>query len=55
MWSYGVGNLETEQRILLGPACYTESEDGIDWTKLNLNQVEYKGSRDNNALDLPGE
>ena len=54
MWYYGVGKLETEKRILLGPTCYAESRDGIEWTKPNLNQVEYKGSRDNNAFDLPG-
>ena len=55
MCYYGVGKLETEQRILLGPTCYAESKDGIEWMKPSLNQVEYKGSRDNNAFDLPGE
>ncbi len=55
MWYYGVGKLATEQRILLGPTCYAESKDGIEWIKPNLNQVMYKGSRNNNAFDLPGE
>jgi hypothetical protein len=36
-----------------GPLCYAESDDGISWTKPELNQVLFKGSRANNALDLP--
>jgi hypothetical protein len=36
-----------------GPLCYAESDDGIVWTKPALGQVLFKGSRDNNALDLP--
>jgi hypothetical protein len=36
-----------------GPLCYAESADGIVWTKPALGQVLFKGSRDNNALDLP--
>ena len=35
------------------PLCYAESQDGISWTKPNLNQVLFKGSRDNNGLGLP--
>ena len=31
---------------------YAESEDGVDWVKPVLNQVEYKGSTENNILDL---
>ena len=31
-----------------------ESDDGINWTKPSLGQKEFKGSRDNNALDFPG-
>jgi hypothetical protein len=33
--------------------CYAESDDGISWTKPALGQVLFKGSRDNNALELP--
>ena len=33
---------------------YAESADGIHWTKPSLGQKEVKGSRDNNALGLPG-
>ena len=31
---------------------YAESEDGVDWVKPVLNQVEYKGSRENNIVDF---
>ncbi len=36
-----------------GPLCYAESDDGITWAKPALGQVLFKGSRANNALDLP--
>ena len=55
MWYYALGTGETESGFTVGPVCYAESDDGIHWVKPNLGQVEYKGSRDNNALDLPGE
>ncbi len=55
MWYYALGTGETESGFTVGPVCYAESDDGIQWVKPNLGQVEYKGSRDNNALDLPGE
>ena len=35
-------------------SCYAESRDGIHWTRPNLGQVEFQGSRDNNILDLGG-
>jgi hypothetical protein len=38
--------------ITQGPLCYAESEDGINWTKPALGQVLFKGSRENDALDL---
>jgi len=44
---------ETEHETGQGPLCYAESDDGIHWTKPALGQVLFKGSRDNNALDLP--
>jgi hypothetical protein len=40
-------------RLVEGPICYAESEDGITWTKPRLGQVLLKGSRDNNAIALP--
>lgn len=33
---------------------YAESEDGIEWTRPSLGQVEFKGSRNNNLIALPG-
>ncbi len=55
MWYYAVGREDTEQRLTIGPVCYAESDDGIEWRRPNLKQREYKGSLDNNALDLPGD
>lgn len=39
--------------LFQGPLCYAESDDGIAWTKPELGQVLFKGSRENNALALP--
>lgn len=39
--------------VVQGPLCYAESEDGLAWTKPALGQVLFKGSRANNAMDLP--
>lgn len=39
--------------VTQGPLCYAESEDGIHWTKPALGQVLFKGSRENNAIELP--
>ncbi|MBP1990113.1 hypothetical protein [Paenibacillus eucommiae] len=39
--------------VVMGPICYAESEDGIHWVKPNLRQLQFKGSMDNNALNLP--
>ncbi|HJN18585.1 MAG TPA: hypothetical protein QGH10_23995, partial [Armatimonadota bacterium] len=39
--------------VIPGPICYAESDDGIRWTKPDLQQLMFKGDRDNNALDLP--
>jgi len=36
-----------------GPICYAESDDGISWTRPNLGQVLFNGSRSNNAIALP--
>jgi hypothetical protein len=42
-----------EDASFIGPLCYAESADGIEWVKPNLGQVTFKGSRENNALALP--
>jgi len=39
--------------VYQGPLCYAESDDGIVWTKPALGQLLFKGSRANNAFDLP--
>ncbi len=39
--------------IVQGPICYAESDDGISWTKPNLGQVLFNGSRNNNIIALP--
>lgn len=39
--------------LFQGPLCYAESDDGIHWTKPNLYQLQFKGSHENNAFDLP--
>ena len=39
--------------IIQGPICYAESDDGIRWTKPNLGQVLFNGSRNNNIIALP--
>ena len=62
MWYYPVGLREPGdarradlKNLTQGPVCYAESADGITWTKPILNQTEFRGSRHNNAIALPGE
>ena len=38
--------------LVEGPVCYAESQDGIHWVKPRLGQVEWRGSRANNAVRL---
>ncbi len=54
MWYYSISPAEKPGDLLEGPICYAESADGLRWIKPRLGQVEFKGSRDNNALALPG-
>ena len=42
-----------KENWFMGPCCYAESKDGINWFKPNLGQLMFKGSKDNNAFDLP--
>jgi hypothetical protein len=53
MWYYAVSYGESKSDLLQGPVCYAESDDGIQWTKPILNQVEFKGTTQNNAIRLP--
>ncbi|MHB9130239.1 MAG: alpha/beta hydrolase family protein [Armatimonadota bacterium] len=49
-WLIGV---QDGYEVYQGPLCYAESDDGISWIKPALGQVLFKGSRENNALNLP--
>jgi len=42
-----------EYEVWLGTVAYAESDDGIHWIKPNLGQLLFRGSRNNNGLDLP--
>jgi hypothetical protein len=62
MWYYALRLKEPGDAVrpdsanmLQGPVCYAESDDGIQWTKPNLGQVEIRGSKNNNAIFLPGD
>lgn len=62
MWYYPVGlkadgdaNRADLKQVSQGPVCYAESDDGLTWTKPVLNQVEFKGSKRNNAILLPDQ
>lgn len=45
----GWGSCETADRRRLG--CYFESDDGLNWRRPNVGQVEFQSSRENNLLD----
>lgn len=64
MWYYATHPMENPEpgktviagagdNIVQGPICYAESDDGVRWTKPNLGQVLFKGSRSNNIISLP--
>ena len=54
MWYYAKNEVRPRPDEI-SMICYAESDDGISWAKPNLGQKEFKGNRDNNALDLPGK
>ena len=54
MWYYAMNEV-LPRPLETSMVCYAESSDGIHWTKPSLGQKEVRGSRDNNALDLPGQ
>lgn len=61
MWYYGLhlgdkwlGGKFDVGKLRSGPVGYAESDDGFHWTKPNLGQVEFAGSRQNNAIALTG-
>ncbi len=47
MWYTGLGRWQRPHHV-----GYAESEDGVNWVKPILNQVEYGGSKANNIVDL---
>ncbi len=53
MWYYPVSFGKDYSELTQGPVCYAESSDGIHWTKPNLGQIEFKGSKDHNGIKLP--
>ena len=55
MWYYPVHHGRDPSDLRQGPICYAESDDGIRWRKPHLHQVEVKGTKQNNAIDLPGQ
>lgn len=52
IWYYAVHRTEIEGGLGVSPVCYAESDDGENWTRPALGQVEWHGSRDNNVLAL---
>ena len=53
MWYYSCGMGDDPGELTQGPICYAESDDGIHWVKPSMGQLEWRGTRDNNALALP--
>ena len=53
MWYYPVSFGKDYSELTQGPVCYAESADGIRWTKPNLGQIDFKGSKDHNGIKLP--
>ena len=52
LWYYSHYATDAEGGIRAGPVCYAESADGVNWTRPNLGQLEWHGSRANNAIAL---
>ena len=48
---YQAGNWSPRRNSI----CYAESNDGIHWSRPNLGQVEFDGSKKNNIISIPGE
>lgn len=58
MWYLGMIQRELDRGQAPGwwrPMCYAESDDGIHWTKPELNLVELNGNRKNNICLIEGE
>ena len=55
MWYSGLSQDYTTNQRTPHYVGYAESRDGVNWLKPNLDQVEYKGSKANNIMDMGGE
>jgi hypothetical protein len=53
MWYYPVALGDAPGTLTQGPIAYAESDDGLTWQRPILNQIEFRGSRANNAIALP--
>ena len=47
---YGGRHYQSGQSVRHPVVCYAESRDGLSWTRPNLGQFEYQGSRENNIV-----
>ncbi len=52
IWYYAVHKVGDEGGIGVSPVSYAESDDGENWIRPALGQVEWKGSRANNLIAL---
>jgi hypothetical protein len=52
LWYYAIYDAAPHGGVNAGPVCYAESADGEHWVRPNLGQVEWHGSRHNNAIAL---
>lgn len=53
MWYYGLSLGDRPGPLREGPICYARSDDVYNWEKPNLGQLEFKGSKYNNAIGHP--
>lgn len=53
MWYHGCHVVDPATNELSeSPVCYAESTDGVNWTRPNLGQVEWRGNTNNNIVKL---
>src|SRR5580658_1028466 len=52
LWYYSLYAAAPNGGLNAGPVCYAESADGEHWVRPNLGQLEWHGSRNNNAIAL---
>lgn len=50
MWYYAIHRVNDEGAIGVSPVCYAESDDGENWVRPALGQVEWKGNKANNLI-----